>query len=73
MLMKPKPLEQMIFSFSTASVKFVEKKQGLYWLRKAIGTLHTPVTVASHRIRKLLVSSCILSEKIRLLFLSSIT
>jgi len=30
------PLEQMMPSFSTASVKFVEKKQGLCWLREAI-------------------------------------
>lgn len=61
----------MKFSFSAASVKFVEKKQRLYWLEKAMGTMHTPVT--SLKIRLVLVLSCILSEKLRLLFLSPIT
>lgn len=36
-----------------------------------MGTMHTPVT--SLKIRLVLVLSCILSEKLRLLFLSPIT
>lgn len=48
------------------------KKQGLYCLIVAIGTVPTHNSVASHGIRKL-VLSCILSEKLGFLFLSPIT
>lgn len=36
--------KQMTFSFFIASVKFVEKTQEFYWLRKATVTKDTPVT-----------------------------